>query len=107
MESGDIKDSQVTASSFKNDNRQPFSARLHNRLVDWKPGSNSGGEWLQIDFIDGVAVKKVATQGGVFGGNNWVTSYKLSFSRDAVSWEFFDENGQDKVRTHEVQQYGR
>ena len=103
MESGEIKDSQVTASSVRSEetNDQPFSARLHNRLGKWTAGSDSVGEWLQIDFIDRVAVTKVATQGkNPRGGNqNWVTSYKLSFSRDAASWEFFEESGQEKVRT--------
>ena len=58
------------------------------------------GEWLQIDFVDRVAVTRVATQGNSPAGdhNNWVTSYKLSFSKDNVSWEFFKENGQEKVR---------
>ena len=105
MESGDIKDSQVTASSVKNDYRQPFSARLYNPYGDWKPVNDSYGEWLQIDFIDQVAVTKVATQGrgsrsGIY--EKWVTSYKLSFSKDTTSWEFFKENGQEKVCTHVV-----
>ena len=103
MENGEIKDSQVTASSVKRENTeyQPFSARLHNQLGNWRPGSDSVGEWLQIDFSDRVAVTKVATQGRNPSGDyrNWVTSYKLSFSRDAASWKFFEESGQEKVRT--------
>ena len=103
MESGEIKDSQVTASSVTSENTkvQPFSARLHNQLGYWKPGSHSVDEWLQIDFIERVAVTKVATQGRFpsIGYQKWVTSYKLSFSRDAASWEFFEESGQEKVCT--------
>ena len=106
MESGEIKDSQVTASSVSTEYtlHQPFSARLHNQLGHWKAGSHSSGEWLQIDFIDRVAVTKVATQGRSPSKDHkkWVTSYKLSFSRDAASWEFVKENGQEKVCTHVV-----
>ena len=106
MESGEIKDSQVTASSVRSENTlyQPSSARLHNQPGYWRPRTDSSGEWLQIDFIDRVAVTKVATQGrsSLKSYQHWVTSYKLSFSRDAASWEFVKENGQEKVCTHVV-----
>ena len=65
MESGKIKDSQVTASSVHGARyeHQPSSARLHNQRGHWRPARHSSGEWLQVDFIDPVAVTKVATQG--------------------------------------------
>ena len=101
MESGEIKDSQVTASSLRaNQNwHHPSNARLHHKAGHWRPGKNSSGEWLQIDFIERVTVTRVATQGIADEmKEQWVTSYKLSFSKEAVSWEYYKENGQDKVQ---------
>ena len=105
MESGEIGDSQLNASSVysKQYFHQPFSARLHNQGSHWRPRKNSRGEWLQIDFIERVAVTKVATQGaGKIHIKHWVTSYKLSFSEDAASWVYFKENGEEKVRTLQI-----
>ena len=99
MESGEINDSQVNASSRAN--KDPSDARLHNPSGHWKPKTNSIEEWLQIDFIKRVAVTQVATQGtSNENKEHWVTSYKLSSSKDAASWEYYKENGQEKVWPH-------
>ena len=104
MESGQIKDSQVNASSSYTlrEEHHCTSGRLHNQLGHWMPrNTKRAGEWLQIDFIDRVAVTKVATQGISAVGSaqtRFVTSYKLCFSDDANSWKYFKENGEDKVR---------
>lgn len=102
MENGKIKDSQITASFVKNETyTKPWSGRLNNPAGFWSAPRKVGG-WLQIDFRQKMAVAKVATQGRPGKGHLWVTSYKISYSKDEVVWNVFKENGQEKVRANTI-----
>ncbi|EDO41952.1 predicted protein, partial [Nematostella vectensis] len=106
MESGEISDSAITASSYYlqgvNTYSMPCYARLNN--VD-QPGISNGawlahnfqaGEYIEIDLGRNVAVTGVATQGKPIG-SDWVTSYKISYKTDLTAWFVVKEDGQDKV----------
>lgn len=99
MESGKIQDSQLTASSIWGNIFTPGSARLNDPYRFWAAQENNVGEWLQIDFKQKMAVTKVATQGKPDEHQQWVTSYKVKFSKDPVQWEAFKESGKEKVRS--------
>ena len=101
MESGEIPDAQVTASSEFNDiNLKAFKGRL-NKGHSWSAGSNNVNEWLQIDLGDQhPTVTRIATQGrGSL--DQWVKEYKLEFSDDEVTFQYYKEQGQttDKVES--------
>ena len=98
MESRKINNSQITASSVwsKASQAQPWAGRLNNQNGFWHAKQPLVGEWLQIDFKRKTVVTKIATQGRP-NHSQRVTSYKISFSKDAVLWDFYKENGEEKV----------
>ena len=96
MQSGKIKDSQLTASS-------KWGNALYWAVVNGRLNSgrfwarNTGyGQWLQIAFERETVVTKVATQGSV-AHEKWVRDYKISSSKDAFTWNFIVESGANKV----------
>ena len=98
METGEIPDSAITASSFHESTvKFPRYARL-NSYSSWASGSLNLVEWLQVDLARTMVVKKVATQGrNVDGYYQWVTAYKISSSVDASHWVMYQENNTEKV----------
>ena len=98
MESGKINNSQITASSVWIEDAwaQPWAGRLNNPNGLWHAKQARVDEWLQIDFKQKMIVTQIATQGRP-DYPQWVTSYKISFSQDAVLWNFYKENGEEKV----------
>lgn len=93
MESGEIPDSAISASSSYNANSYPPSVgRLHflmsgsGKYGSWAAGTNNLLQWLQVDFGDWRKITAVATQGRQ-DYNQWVKLYSLSFSYDSVFWE--------------------
>ncbi|XP_078351549.1 uncharacterized protein LOC144636260 [Oculina patagonica] len=107
MESGEISDEQISASSQYDDfNHAATKGRL--RL---KAGADSTGswvvangelnvdQWLQIDLISKYPkVTGVATQGRD-GNNQWVTKYKLQYSNNGVNFFYYREQNADKEFT--------
>ena len=104
MESGLLPDAAITASSFYSSGREAFRGRLNNVPVDpieidggsWASGTNSAGQWLQVDLGEVKVLTKVATQGRP-NYDQWVTSYKIALSKDAIQWKTFKEKEIDKV----------
>ena len=104
MESGDIPDNQLTASSEGQWrlNGEPFymSARngrlYNNRFAScWESASNDENQWLQIHLGDQyVNVTRIATQGCGMP-EEWVTSYKLQYSDDGEIFQFYVETGKN------------
>ena len=96
-----IPDSHMTASStFDNILYQPEFGRLGDiRGEGWcSLTSSRNDEWLQVYFGNMFTVCRVDTQGDV-NGNEWVTAFKLSFSKDGVSWTTYKhKNGTEVVR---------
>ena len=93
MESGEIPDSAISASSSANVNSHaPSVGRLHflmsgsGKYGSWASGTNNLLQWLQVDFGDWRKITAVATQGRQ-DSNQWVKLYSLSISYDSVFWE--------------------
>ena len=103
MESGDISDAQISASSEWDANHAAIQGRLGFQAVSGKAGSwsaraNDGNQWLQIDLGNQhTKVTGVTTQGRN-GYSQWVTKYKLQYSDDGVTFQYYWEHGAIKVR---------
>ena len=95
MESGIITDNQITASSEWNHNHRAQNGRLNfiagsGRTGAWSAKKNDQHQWLQVDFGKVAKIDKCATQGRS-DSNQWVTKYKLSYSRDGIFWLNLDQ----------------
>jgi len=99
MESGSISDAQITASSEYSSYFAAEDSRLHTGTA-WSAATNDASQWLQIHLgVQYPTVTRVATQGSS-AYSEWVTEYKLQFSNDGVTFQYYVEQGQvtDKVR---------
>ena len=96
MENGAISDEQITASSQYNAHHAPSQGRLHFKRSDVKRGSwsasvNDDNQWLQVALgIHYMKVTGVATQ-GQNAYREWVTKYKLQYSGDGISFQYYRE----------------
>lgn len=105
MENGAILGEQITASSQWKSNHAPFQGRLHFQEIafkagSWLAGTNDLHQWLQVDLgSQYTKVTGVATQGRNGVTRQWVTKYKLTYSDDEGSFQYYREQGQtaDKV----------
>ena len=103
MESREIPNEAVNASSVWAPEHEPWQARLNNIKTNgstgsWSSGSIAIGQYLQFDLGKERVVNKIATQGRsstVYF--QWVTSYKLLFSLDEANWNEYQNNGVVKV----------
>ncbi|XP_066270902.1 EGF-like repeat and discoidin I-like domain-containing protein 3 [Branchiostoma lanceolatum] len=96
MESGAIPDGSITASSFYGPNDVPYYGRL-NRIKDgawsaWIAKYNIIGQWLQVDLGEMKRVTGTIIQGRVSSIAQWVTSYKLQYSTDRISWTTYTDS---------------
>ena len=107
MESGEIRDRQISASSEYNSNHGAILGRLHfqKSAGAWCAGRNNAHQWLQVDLRRPHRVIRVATQGRS-NNNQWVTMYKLQYGNSAGNLRYYREHGQttDKVK-YTVQSY--
>ena len=96
-----IPDSSMTASSYYDSRYREYYGRLHEtRGNGWEPKTkNDKTDYLQVDLGAQHSVCALATQGNRRGiaRNEWTTQYKVSLSRDGVSWSFYQENNKVKV----------
>ena len=96
MENGAISDLQISASSQWDAHHAPPQGRLHFKRSGVKQGSwsarvNDGDQWLQVDLgSQYTKVTGVATQGRN-GHPQWVKKYKLQYSEDGVSFQYYKE----------------
>ncbi|KAL9989536.1 hypothetical protein ACROYT_G004098 [Oculina patagonica] len=100
MESGLIADGQISASSEYGFNVAAIQGRLNlksnTKKGGWEPASADVNQWLQIDLgKQNTRVTGVATQGR---NDNYhrVTKYKLQYSNDAVTFQYYKEQGQSQ-----------
>ena len=93
MESGEIKDSQITAHSYYGPMDVPSNARLHMKSV---PGEHGGAwasktlqapQWVQIDLGSVKKVTAIATQGHPDRAH-WVKTYRVLYGHNpnALTW---------------------
>ena len=102
MESGFIKDVQITASSQFDGNHAAIQARLNfqaggGRAGGWSSRTNNVKQWIQVDLASYTKVSQIVTQGrNAF--NQWVTKYKLQYSDDGVNFHFYKLPGHDSPK---------
>lgn len=95
MESGEIADAQISASSQWDTNHAAIQGRLNFKVGGGKTGawssrSNDLNQWLLVDLVSFTTVAGVATQGC---NQQWVTSFNLQYSVDGVIFQFYKEAG--------------
>ena len=105
VESGAISDGQISASSQWDENQAASQGRLNVKAVSGKGGSwsakdNDVSQWFQVDLGNPhTKVTALATQGRNDDHHHqWVTKYKVQYSRDGVSFQNFTEEPSSEVR---------
>jgi len=90
MENGEISNGQISASSLWNANNAAIQGRIR-EPGSWSARTNDVNQWLQVDLGNQqTAVTRVATQ-GKNGYSHWVTKYKLQYSYDGFSFQYYRE----------------
>ena len=97
MESGDITNAQISASSMLDGNNSPEQARLHQKADGsmagaWSAEIDDPYQWLQVDLGSFTKVSRVATQGRN-GFDQWVTKYKIQYGDDGENFWVYKEPG--------------
>lgn len=94
---GNLKPSSFNASSWLDDNTKPQSAQLYsNGNSNWKPSSTGPDEYLQIDLGYPETVYGVELSGNPTS-DEYVTSYKVLYSTDGISFSHVLYHGQPEV----------
>ena len=110
MESGEISDGQISASSRWGANYDAIQGRLHfqaggDKAGSWSAETNGRDQWLQIDLGNHYTkVTSVATQGRNGQKSQWVTQYKLQYSDDGVKFQFYRERGEKTNKVNLISQ---
>uniref|UniRef100_A0A8C1N2A8 ferroxidase n=1 Tax=Cyprinus carpio TaxID=7962 RepID=A0A8C1N2A8_CYPCA len=93
MESGLIKDAQITASSVASNwysgQWHPWYARLNKlgTVNAWQAKNNDMQPWIQVELKDIKKITGIITQGAKsFGNEMFVTAYTLEYSEDSKRW---------------------
>ena len=119
MESNEILDKQITASSEWDGIHAAHQGRLNFQEVApngklWKAGSwsalvNNQSQWLQVKLLKEESfVTSVATQGRNSGiHNQWTTKYKLQYSNNDVNFEYYQDEGQNTSKVKQKLTTGR
>ena len=93
MQSGAIKDDQITASSSSSTAPR---ARLHG-TSSWTAKRSDLNQWLAVDLRSLHTITRVATQGDP-RSDRWVTSYTLQHRENQTKpWDTYKESGRRKV----------
>ncbi|XP_031552764.1 lactadherin-like [Actinia tenebrosa] len=113
MESGEITDEALSdrrASVDPSHGIQPKNARLNAKITKFPNGweSTIETEYLQVDFGSLRRVTKVATQGAYTTESYtlfFVSTYKLSYSKNKIDWTEYAESGSVKTFKGPVTEY--
>ena len=95
MENEGISDRQIISSSQLDDTHAANEARLNFKADGlerggWSTFINDYNQWLQVDLGTYKRVTRVASQGRN-GKDQWVSRYRLQYSDDGVSFQFYKE----------------
>ena len=107
LERGNVTDGQLSASSEWDGNHSPRRARLNiqkegSQRGAWSSRRRDGNQWLQIDLFDETAkVTGVATQGRA-DYNQWVTKFRLQYSKDGKNFQFYKRKGQSAIEVNRL-----
>ena len=114
MANGLITDQQISASSVYDANHAAKQGRLYFQETQIKSGAwvtpwnqMNQYQWLQIDLRDqDTKVTGVATQGRNYNSwplgahTQWVKKYKLQYSDDGVTFQYYREKRKAKDKVH-------
>uniref|UniRef100_A0A8C2U1B2 Coagulation factor V n=1 Tax=Coturnix japonica TaxID=93934 RepID=A0A8C2U1B2_COTJA len=98
MENGEIKNTQITASSVKTSwfsTWEPSLARLNQKgkINAWRAKSNNNQQWLQIDLLTIKKITAIATQGvKSVSAENFVKTYVILYSNQGSEWKSYTES---------------
>ena len=95
LEDKRVPNGHLTASSYYNYHLSPWYGRL-NSIYSWSVRRNRVGQWFQVNFVELMRIKGVATQGRQ-NANQWVRSYTVRYSVDGMSFRPYRENRRVKV----------
>ncbi|TFJ97096.1 Coagulation factor V [Platysternon megacephalum] len=93
MENGEIKNAQITASSYKKswyNSWAPSLARLNQqgRINAWQAKSNNNQQWLQIDLLKAKKITAITTQGcKSLSTEQFVKTYAILYSDEGTEWK--------------------
>ena len=98
MESRQIKNAQITASSQWDGNHAAIQGRLNfkagrGKQGGWSARYNNGNQWIQVALGWYTKLTSIATQGRN-AYSQWVTRYKLQYSEDGVNFQYYKVPGQ-------------
>eukprot|EP00058_Branchiostoma_floridae_P006901 XP_002592389.1 hypothetical protein BRAFLDRAFT_67254 [Branchiostoma floridae] len=99
MESGAIPDGSITASSYFGPGAEPYRGRFNGAVGAgaWAAEHDIIGQWLQVDLGEVKNVSGIIIQGQLTN-DQWVTSYKLRYSTDRLSWTTYaNSDGSEMV----------
>ncbi|XP_020601598.1 EGF-like repeat and discoidin I-like domain-containing protein 3 isoform X1 [Orbicella faveolata] len=91
MEDGSIPDNKITASSTHS-NSEVAWGRLHYSQGSWTPNTDTGYQWLQVNFVPEVKlITHIATQGN---GKSWwwVKEYYVMYKKGGGDFKEYMEN---------------
>ena len=94
MESGNIKDGQITASSFYT-GFNPWEGRLNNNHYWATSAKSPSNPWIQVDLLRSTQVTGITSQGS--GNQEWVTAFQVQYGDSEDSLMYIMENGEPKV----------
>ena len=95
LEDRRVPNGHLTASTYYNSALSPWHGRL-NGIYSWSVRRNRVGEWFQVNFVELMRIKGVATQGRQ-NANQWVRSYMVRYSVDGMTFIPYKENKRLKV----------
>ena len=95
LEDKRITDGHLTASTYYNHHLSPWHGRLNHRW-SWSVRLRRVGQWFQVNFVELMRIKGVATQGRQ-DANQWVRSYTVSYSTDGNNFRSYKEGRTTKV----------
>ena len=109
MESGLIKDAQITASTQWDANHAAVQGRLNfqaggGKAGGWSARRNDANQWIQVDLNAYTKVTRIVTQGRN-AYNQWVTKYKLQYSEDGLRYRFYHEQGQNLPKVYTIRAF--
>uniref|UniRef100_A0A672Q645 Neuropilin-1a-like n=2 Tax=Sinocyclocheilus grahami TaxID=75366 RepID=A0A672Q645_SINGR len=89
MESGEITEDRISASSQYNPSWSPLRSRLNFPDNGWTPSEDSAREWIQVDLGFLRYVTAIGTQGAISKETKkayYVKTYKISVSSNGEDW---------------------
>ena len=103
MQSGEIPDGRLSASSERDSKHSVTHSRLHFVSPDgagsWAAENNDTDQWLQVDLVTmHTQVTRVATQGSNGHQREWVTKYNLQYGNDTERFYNYTVPGQNATK---------